>query len=53
MKVKKRVLAPIIIIVAIFSFIGIHNASKFESTEDAYVENPYGAGCTKSFGAGN
>lgn len=38
MKVKKRVLAPIIIIVAIFSLIGVHNASKFQSTEDAYIE---------------
>lgn len=38
MKVKKRVLVPIIIIIAIFSVIGIHNASKFESTEDAYIE---------------
>lgn len=39
MKVKKRALVPtIIIILAIFSFIGIHNASKFESTEDAYIE---------------
>lgn len=38
MKIKKRALVPIVIIIAIFSVIGIHNASKFESTEDAYVE---------------
>lgn len=38
MKVKKRLLVPIIVTIVIFSIIGIHNASKFESTEDAYVE---------------
>lgn len=38
MQIKKRILVPILIIIAIFSFIGIHNASKFQSTEDAYIE---------------
>lgn len=38
-KVKKRFLVPIVIIVAaIIGYFGILNASKYESTEDAYVE---------------
>lgn len=38
--IKKRVLIPVLIgIVAIFAVTGIFNASKYESTEDAYVEN--------------
>lgn len=38
MKINKKILIPIIAIIAIFSIITIHNASKFESTEDAYIE---------------
>lgn len=38
MKIKKRILVSIIIIIAIISLIGVHNASKFQSTEDAYIE---------------
>lgn len=38
-KIKKRVLIPIIIIIgAIFGIAGMINASKYESTEDAYIE---------------
>lgn len=38
MKIQKRILIPVIAIIAVFSFIGIKNASKYESTEDAYIE---------------
>lgn len=38
-RIKKRFLIPTIIgIIVIFSIIGMINASRFESTEDAYVE---------------
>lgn len=39
MKIQKRILIPIIIaVITVFSLVTIQNASKFESTEDAYVE---------------
>lgn len=37
-KIKKQILIPIIAVIAVFSIIVIHNASKYESTEDAYIE---------------
>jgi membrane fusion protein, multidrug efflux system len=38
-KVKKKVLIPVIIIIAIIAvYVGILNASNYESTDDAYVE---------------
>lgn len=37
-RVKKRLLLPIIIIAAIVSYFAIVNACKYESTDDAYIE---------------
>lgn len=38
MKVKKRFFIPLIIIAAVAGYMAFLNASKYESTEDAYVE---------------